>query len=89
MSSDLIILLTYVFQSDQYRFLLTTCVNFLMRATHNVNYVTNKSALHMCDVYSSVLWIGTASVGGSNGNDIETKAEQSFDLGFVFDIEAK
>ncbi len=24
----------------------------------------------------------------SNGNDIETKAEQSFDLGFVFDIEA-
>ncbi len=25
----------------------------------------------------------------SNVNDIETKAEQSFDLGFVFDIEAK
>jgi len=25
----------------------------------------------------------------SNGNDIETKAEQSFDLDFVFDIEAK
>jgi len=25
----------------------------------------------------------------SNGNNIETKAEQSFDLDFVFDIEAK
>jgi hypothetical protein len=25
----------------------------------------------------------------SNGNDIKTKAERSFDLGFVFDIEAK
>jgi hypothetical protein len=25
----------------------------------------------------------------SNVNDIETKAKQSFDLGFVFDIEAK
>jgi hypothetical protein len=25
----------------------------------------------------------------SNGKDIETKAEQSFDLDFVFDIEAK
>jgi hypothetical protein len=25
----------------------------------------------------------------SNGNDIETKAEQSFDLDFVFDIEVK
>jgi hypothetical protein len=25
----------------------------------------------------------------SNGNDIETKAERSFDLDFVFDIEAK
>jgi hypothetical protein len=25
----------------------------------------------------------------SKGNDIETKAERSFDLGFVFDIEAK
>ncbi len=25
----------------------------------------------------------------SNVNDIETKGEQSFDLGFVFDIEAK
>jgi hypothetical protein len=24
-----------------------------------------------------------------NGNDIETKAERSFDLEFVFDIEAK
>jgi hypothetical protein len=24
-----------------------------------------------------------------NGNDIETKAERSFDLGFVFDIEVK
>ncbi len=28
------------------------------------NHVTNKSGLHMCDVYNSVLWIGTASVGG-------------------------
>jgi hypothetical protein len=25
----------------------------------------------------------------SNGNDIETKAERSFDLDFIFDIEAK
>jgi hypothetical protein len=25
----------------------------------------------------------------SNGNDIETKAEQSFDLDFIFDTEAK
>ncbi len=25
----------------------------------------------------------------SNGNDIETNAERSFDLDFVFDIEAK
>ncbi len=25
----------------------------------------------------------------SNGNDIERKAERSFDLGFIFDIEAK
>jgi hypothetical protein len=25
----------------------------------------------------------------SNVNDIETKAEQSFDIGFVFNIEAK
>jgi hypothetical protein len=27
-------------------------------------------------------------VNTSNGNDIETKAERSFDLDFVFDIEA-
>jgi hypothetical protein len=27
--------------------------------------------------------------GNSNGNYIETKAERSFDLDFVFDIEAK
>ncbi len=28
-------------------------------------------------------------MAASNGKDIETKAEQSFDLDFVFDIEAK
>jgi hypothetical protein len=30
-----------------------------------------------------------ADGSNSNGNDIETKAERSFDLDFVFEIEAK
>ncbi len=42
-------------------------------------------------------WLTVVSVSGScllclcssNGNDIETKAERSFDLGFVFYMEAK
>jgi hypothetical protein len=32
---------------------------------------------------------GNYDLNSSNGNDIETKAERSFDLDFVFDIKAK
>ncbi len=32
---------------------------------------------------------GKDAVISSNGKDIETKAERSLDLGFVFDIEGK
>jgi hypothetical protein len=47
-----------------------------------------------CNVYKQLFFkCQLSSVEGcvrsSNGSDIETKAEQSFDLGFVFDIEAK
>ena len=34
-------------------------------------------------------WTYTVPICGSSGNNIETKAERSFDLGFVFHIEAK
>ncbi len=33
--------------------------------------------------------MGIGTLPTSNGNDIETKAERSFDLGFVFDIEQR
>jgi hypothetical protein len=49
------------------------------------------------DIYSKIVFMGAGNffryqaelVLRSNGNDIETKAERSFDLDFVFDIEAK
>ncbi len=39
----------------------------------------------LCNVYAC----DVSRVVSSIGNDIETKAEGSFDLGFVFDMEAK
>ena len=43
----------------------------------------------MVIVYTVIWCAQTPPPPPSNGNDIKTKAERSFDLGLVFDIEAK